>query len=170
MDTYAVIHTGGKQYRVSPGDVVRVEKLLAQTGEKIEIDRVYLLAHDGRVVAQVLDQDRGRKIIIFKHRRRKGYRKTIGHRQAFTELKILEIIHEGASYQEQPEKQKQLNKSAVAAAAPPVKKTDAAKQQAAPKKKPEQQVAAAPREPEKPTPHEQRAPPGATPVVSAAEP
>ncbi|OGW52501.1 MAG: 50S ribosomal protein L21 [Nitrospirae bacterium RBG_19FT_COMBO_55_12] len=182
MDTYAVIHTGGKQYRVSPGDVVRVEKLLAQTGEKIEIDRVYLLAHDGgifagnpvlkstRVVAQVLDQDRGRKIIIFKHRRRKGYRKTIGHRQAFTELKILEIIHEGASYQEQPEKQKQLNKSAVAAAAPPVKKTDAAKQQAAPKKKPEKQVAAAPREPEKPKPAEQRVTPEAAPVVSAAEP
>src|SRR5574341_1022207 len=80
MNVYAVIHTGGKQYRVSPGDVVRVEKLAAQSGEKIEFDRVYLLAHEGRiiagnpvlkgarVVAQVLDQDRGEKIIIFKHR------------------------------------------------------------------------------------------------------
>ncbi len=180
MSTYAVINTGGKQYRVSPGDVVRVEKLLAQPGEKIEIDRIYLMAHDGgifsgnpvlkstRVVAQVLDQDRGKKIIIFKHRRRKGYRKTIGHRQAFTELKILEIIHEGASYQEQPEKQTQ--KAAVAAAAPPVKKTDAPKQQTAPKKKPEKQVAApAPREPEKPKPAEQRVAPDAAPVISAAE-
>lgn len=183
MNIYAVIHTGGKQYRVSPGDVVRVEKLLAQPGEKIEIDRVYLMAHDGgifagnpvlkstRVVAQVLDQDRGKKIIIFKHRRRKGYRKTIGHRQAFTELKILEIIHEGASYQEQPEKQKQLNKSAVAAATPAIKKADAAKEQTAAKKKPEKQaVAPAPRDPEKPKPAEQRVAPEAAPVVPAAGP
>lgn len=183
MSIYAVIHTGGKQYRVSPGDVVRVEKLTAQPGEKIEIDRVYLLAHDGgitagnpvlkstRVVAQVLDQDRGKKIIIFKHRRRKGYRKTIGHRQSFTELKILEIVHEGASYQEQPEKQKQSQKPATAATAPAIKKTDAAKQQTATNKKPEKQAAApAAREPEKPKPAEQRVAPEAAPVAPAAGP
>lgn len=181
MNIYAVIHTGGKQYRVSPGDVVRVEKLSAQPGEKIEIDRVYLMAHDGgifagnpvlkstRVVAQVLDQDRGKKIIIFKHRRRKGYRKTIGHRQAFTELKILEIIHEGASYHEQPEKQKQLQKPS--AAAPAVKKAESAKQQTVAKKKPEKQaVAPPPREPEKPKPAEQRIDPEVAPVVPAAGP
>jgi len=165
MSVYAVIHTGGKQYRVSPGDVVQVEKLAAQPGEKIEIDRVYLLSHDGgitagkpvlkntRVVAQVLGQDRGEKIIIFKHRRRKGYRKTVGHRQSFTELKIIEIIHEGASYQKEPEKPQQSQKSAAAATAPPVKKSDAAKQQAAAKKKPEKQAAEtapAPRQPAQP--------------------
>ncbi len=183
MSIYAVIHTGGKQYRVSPGDVVRVEKLTAQPGEKIEIDRVYLLAHDGgitagnpvlkstRVLAQVLDQDRGRKIIIFKHRRRKGYRKTTGHRQSFTELKILEIIHEGASYQEQPGKQKQPQKPAAVATATAVKKADTAKEQTAAKKKPEKPVVApAPREPEKPKPAEQRIDPEAVPVVPAAGP
>ncbi len=185
MSVYAVIHTGGKQYRVSPGDVVQVEKLAAQPGEKIEIDRVYLLAHDGRitagnpvlkstrVVAQVLDQDRGEKIIIFKHRRRKGYRKTTGHRQAFTELKIIEIIHEGASYQMQPEKPQQSQKPVAAATAPAVKKADAAKQQAALKKKPEKQAAEttpAPRQPEKPKPAEQRVAPESAPVPPAAAP
>lgn len=179
MNVYAVIHTGGKQYRVSPGDVVQVEKLAAQPGEKIELDRVYLLAHDGRifagnpvlkstrVVAQVLDQDRGGKIIIFKHKRRKGYRKTTGHRQAFTELKIIEIIHEGASYQKQPEKPQQSQKPAAAATAPPVKKADAAKQQAAAKKKPEKQ-APAPRQPEKPKIAEQRVAPETAPIPPAS--
>lgn len=185
MSVYAVIHTGGKQYRVSPGDVVQVEKLAAQPGEKIELDRVYLLAHDGRifagnpvlkstrVVAQVLDQDRGEKIIVFKHRRRKGYRKTAGHRQAFTELKILEIVHEGASYQKQPEKPQQSQKPVAAAAAPVVKKADAAKQQATAKKKPEKQAAEtapAPRQPEKPKPAEQRVAPESAPVPPASAP
>jgi len=159
-----------------------VEKLLAQPGEKIEIGRVYLMAHDGgifagnpvlkntRVVAEVLDQDRGKKIIIFKHRRRKGYRKTIGHRQSFTELKILEIIHEGASYRERPAKREQAQKPMVAAAAPAVKKADAAKQQAAAKKKPEKQAVPPPPEPEKPKPAEQRVEPEASPVVPAAGP
>lgn len=183
MNVYAVIHTGGKQYRVSPGDVVRVEKLAAQSGEKIEFDRVYLLAHEGRiiagnpvlkgarVVAQVLDQDRGKKIIIFKHRRRKGYRKTTGHRQPFTELKIIEIIHEGARYQQQPEKPQQSQKPVSAATAPAVKKAEAVKQQAAAKKRPEKrasETAPAPLQPEKPKPAEQRVAPESTPVPLAS--
>jgi large subunit ribosomal protein L21 len=183
MSVYAVIHTGGKQYRVSPGDVVQVEKLAAQPGEKIEIDRVYLLAHDGRistgtpvlkstrVVAQVLGQDRGEKIIIFKHRRRKGYRNTTGHRQSFTELKIIEIIHEGASYQKQPEKPQQSQKPAAAPTTPAVKKSDAAKQQAAAKKKPEKQAAEpAPRHSEKPKIAEQRVAPESAPIPPASAP
>jgi large subunit ribosomal protein L21 len=185
MSVYAVIHTGGKQYRVSPGDVVQVEKLAAQPGEKIEIDRVYLLAHDGRistgnpvlkstrVVAQVLGQDRGEKIIIFKHRRRKGYRKTTGHRQSFTELKIIEIIHEGASYQKQPDKPQQSQRPAAAPTTPPVKKPDAAKQQPAVKKRPEKQAAEpapAPRHSEKPKIDEQRVAPESPPVPPASAP
>lgn len=182
MSVYAVIHTGGKQYRVSPGDVVQVEKLAAQPGEKIELDRVYLLAHDGRistgtpvlkstrVVAQVLGQDRGEKIIIFKHRRRKGYRNTTGHRQSFTELKIIEIIHEGASYRKE-EKPQQSQKPAAAATPPPVKKSDAAKQRAATKKKPEKQAAEpAPRQPEKPKIAEQRVAPESAPIPPASAP
>lgn len=110
MSAYAVIHTGGKQYRVAPGDVIRVEKLDAETGSSIEIDQVYLVSADGqvrtgtpflseaRVIAQVLDQGRGDKIIVFKKRRRKGYYKTTGHRQYLTSLRIAEIVLGGASY------------------------------------------------------------------------
>ncbi len=100
---YAVIKTGGKQYKVSPGDTVRVEKLAAGQGETIEIKDVYMVA-DGdkvsvgkptlasaRVTAEVMGIGRGEKLLVFKHRRRKGFRKTIGHRQDFTALKIKEI-------------------------------------------------------------------------------
>ncbi len=92
MNVYAVIQSGGKQYRIAPGDVVRVEKLAAGPGETVELDKVCLLVtgqevHVGRplvegarVKAQVLEEDRGEKILVFKHRRRKGYRKTAGHR------------------------------------------------------------------------------------------
>ena len=92
---------------------------------------------------------------------------TTGHRQACTELKIIEIIHEGASYQKQPEKPQQSQKPAAAATAPPVKKADAAKQQAAAKKKPEKQ-APAPRQPEKPKPAEQRVAPETAPIPPAS--
>ena len=100
---YAVIGTGGKQYKVSPGDVVRVESLEAKKGDTVEITDVFMIA-DGdkisvgkpklataKVTVEVVDEDRGEKLLIFKHRRRKGYRKTIGHRQNFTAIKIKEI-------------------------------------------------------------------------------
>jgi large subunit ribosomal protein L21 len=101
---YAVIGTGGKQYKVSPGDVVRVESLEAKMGDTIELKDVYMIA-DGdkltvgkpmlasaRVTAEVVDEDRGVKLLIFKHRRRKGFRKTNGHRQNYTAIKVKEII------------------------------------------------------------------------------
>jgi len=101
---YAVIGTGGKQYKVSPGDVVRVESLEAKLGDTIELKDVYMIA-DGdklsvgkpmlasaRVTAEVVDEDRGVKLLIFKHRRRKGFRKTNGHRQNYTAIKVKEII------------------------------------------------------------------------------
>jgi large subunit ribosomal protein L21 len=101
---YAVINTGGKQYKVAPGDIVRVESLDAKKGDTVELKDVYLIA-DGeklsigkpflasaKVTAEVVDQDRGKKIIIFKHRRRKGYRNTNGHRQNYTAIKVKEII------------------------------------------------------------------------------
>ncbi len=100
---YAVIQTGGKQYKVSPGDVLKVEKLDAQKGDTVEIKDVFLVA-DGdsvsvgkptvasaMVTAEVVGEGRGEKIIIFKHKRRKGYRRTNGHRQDFTTLKVKEI-------------------------------------------------------------------------------
>lgn len=100
---YAVIKTGGKQYKVAPGDMLRVEKLEAKKGDTIELNEVYLVADgdtvnvgkptvpNAKVTAEVLGEGRGEKLLIFKHRRRKGYRKTIGHRQDFTTLKVKEI-------------------------------------------------------------------------------
>lgn len=100
---YAVIRTGGKQYRVEPGDTIRVERMVSPAGEKVKLDDV-LLVGDGdkvlvgnprvasaNVVGIVLDQDRGRKVRVFKYKRRKHYRRTRGHRQHFTALRIEEI-------------------------------------------------------------------------------
>jgi large subunit ribosomal protein L21 len=101
---YAVIRTGGKQYKVAPGDVVRVETLDAKKGDTVELTDVYMIS-DGdklsvgkprlataKVTAEVVGEGRGEKIIIFKHRRRKGYRNTNGHRQNFTAIKVKEIL------------------------------------------------------------------------------
>jgi large subunit ribosomal protein L21 len=100
---YAVIKTGGKQYKVAPGDMVKVEKLDAKKGDTIEIKDVFMVADGDRVTvgkptvanatvtAEVLGEGRGEKLLIFKHRRRKGFRKTTGHRQDFTTLKVKEI-------------------------------------------------------------------------------
>ena len=103
MAIYAVIKTGGKQYRVAPGDVVKVEKLGIVLGATVEISEVYLIADDhditvghptianARVVAEVVGEGRDEKIITFKKKRRKGYQRTIGHRQYFTTLRISAI-------------------------------------------------------------------------------
>lgn len=100
---YAVIESGGKQYRVAPGDVIRVEKLEADAGQTVTLDRVLLVAGDSgvqvgtptvanaTVTATVKAHGRGDKILVFKRRRRKHFRKTIGHRQDFTEIEITRI-------------------------------------------------------------------------------
>ncbi len=100
---YAVIESGGKQYRVAPGDVIRVEKLEADAGQSVTLDRVLLVAGDSgvqvgtptvanaTVTATVKAHGRGDKILVFKKRRRKHFRKTIGHRQHFTEIEITRI-------------------------------------------------------------------------------
>lgn len=101
---YAVIATGGKQYRVSDGAVLRVEKLDAEEGATIEFDRVLLVGdgetvsvgkpflEGGRVQAVVMSQGKGRKVEIIKFRRRQNYRRTKGHRQHFTQVKITGIV------------------------------------------------------------------------------
>jgi large subunit ribosomal protein L21 len=101
---YAVIKTGGKQYRVSPGDSIDVEKLPYEVGHQIELDQVLLVANgsgakigqplvDGaKVKATVTRQAKGRKVIIFKYRPSKRYRRRKGHRQHFTRLRIDEIV------------------------------------------------------------------------------
>ena len=101
---YAVIQTGGKQYRVKSGEQVKVEMLPAEVGAAVSFDRVLMLGEgdgvrvgapfvDGaKVKATVVAQGRGEKVRIFKLRRRKHYAKTQGHRQAFTEVRIDEIV------------------------------------------------------------------------------
>ena len=100
---YAVIETGGKQYRVNQGDVIKVEKLTVDVGEKVDFDRVLLVGEgsdvkvgspivDGASVSgTVVEQDRGKKIIVFKMKRRKGFRRKQGHRQDYTGVLINKI-------------------------------------------------------------------------------
>jgi len=100
---YAVIKTGGKQYRVSEGDTLRVETLAAEAGASVDLDDVLMVAdgdnikigapyiEGGKVTATVVSHGRGKKIEIIKFRRRKHYDKKTGHRQNYTELKITGI-------------------------------------------------------------------------------
>ena len=100
---YAVISTGGKQYRVAEGETVRVEKLAGEVGEKLVFDRVLMVGGSGEtkvgqpslkgaaVEAEITAQDRAKKVIVFKFKRRKNYRVKQGHRQPYTELKITGI-------------------------------------------------------------------------------
>jgi large subunit ribosomal protein L21 len=103
-NVYAIIQTGGKQYRVAPGDVLRVERLPGERGEEVLLDQV-LLVTDGDTVqvgqplvpnasvrTQIVRQGQARKILVYKKKRRKNYRRKQGHRQLFTALKISEII------------------------------------------------------------------------------
>ncbi len=98
---YAIIATGGKQYKVSEGDVIRVEKLGVEEGEKYTFDQV-LAVSDGKLLvgedvanasvnATVVKNGRGKKIIVYKYKRKTGYHKKNGHRQAYTEVKIDSI-------------------------------------------------------------------------------
>jgi large subunit ribosomal protein L21 len=101
---YAVIETGGKQYRVEEGDVVFVEKLDAGEGDIINLDKVLLVSNEGnvsagkpyvdgaKVEATVLEQGKSKKIVVFKYKAKKNYRKKQGHRQPFTKLKIENIV------------------------------------------------------------------------------
>lgn len=99
---YAVIKTGGKQYRVAEGDRLRVEKLQGEVGSTLTIDQVLMLGGErvvvgkplvsgAKVTAEIVAQDRAKKIIVFKFKRRKNYRRKRGHRQPFTELKITSV-------------------------------------------------------------------------------
>ena len=100
---YAVIRTGGKQYRVSEGDVVKIEKLAGAVGEKITLDDILFIGGDGeakigaplvanaKVTGEIVDQLRAKKIVVFKKKRRKSYSRQQGHRQYLTALKITGI-------------------------------------------------------------------------------
>lgn len=99
---HAVIRTGGKQYRVAQGDLLRIEKLEGAAGDKITFDEVLFLSGDSpkfgnplikgaQVSGEIISQGRGEKIIIFKFKKRKKYRRKAGHRQSYTAVKITEV-------------------------------------------------------------------------------
>jgi large subunit ribosomal protein L21 len=101
---YAVIQTGGKQYRISEGDLITVEKLDGSAGDRVELPSVLMVGEgnqitvgqpwleQARVMGTIVRQTRGPKVLIFKYKRRKGYQKRQGHRQAQTVLRVTEIL------------------------------------------------------------------------------
>ncbi|HDH02468.1 MAG TPA: 50S ribosomal protein L21 [Nitrospirae bacterium] len=104
---YAIIETGGKQYRVSAGQVINVDRIDANPGAPLSIDRVLFLSKEGTTVtgtpyiegatvkASVVETAKNRKVIVFKMKPRKGYRRLRGHRQYFTKIKIDDIVYGG---------------------------------------------------------------------------
>jgi large subunit ribosomal protein L21 len=146
---YAVIRAGGKQYRVAPGDVIRVEKLATGTDGQVEFPEVLAVSgeagqiakpqSDARVVGQVVGEGRGAKVLVFHYKRKKQYKKLRGHRQNFTAVRISEIAFDGQSFKapELEKKQPKVKRAAPAEeheadATPAVK--GRAKKKAAPKK------------------------------------
>lgn len=119
---FAVVKTGGKQYKVAPNDVIKVEKLSGDAGSSIDLADVLMLGEgedltvgaptvEGAVVrAEVLEQTKGDKVVVFKKKRRQGYRRTRGHRQDLTVLRVTDILADG--------KKKAAPKKAAAKKAP----------------------------------------------------
>ncbi len=144
---YAVIRAGGKQFRVAPGDVIRVEKV-AGTDGVVEFPALAVSTTDGqidkagdstRVVGQVMAEGRGAKILVFHYKRKKQYKKLRGHRQDYTAVRITEIAVGGQSFKapDLPAKKAPKVKKTAAVEAAPEAKTkpkSAAKKAAAPKK------------------------------------
>jgi large subunit ribosomal protein L21 len=145
---YAVIRAGGKQYRVAPGDVVRVEKLVPGTDGVVEFPVLAVSSEagqvsqqaDARVVGEVVEEGRGAKILVFHYKRKKQYKKLRGHRQSYTAVRITEIAAGGQSFKapELPKKEPKPKKvkaaEAEASAAEAKHAKGAAKKKAAPKK------------------------------------
>ena len=146
---YAVIRSGGKQYRVAPGDVIRVEKVGTGTDGQVEFNDVLAVsanegeivrpASEARVVGEVVEEGRGAKILVFHYKRKKQYKKLRGHRQSFSAVRITEIAYDGQSFKapELPKKEPKPKKAEATSetkeAAPKSAKKKAAKKTAAKK-------------------------------------
>ena len=145
---FAVVKTGGKQYRVAPEDVLKIEKVAGEAGDFIELSDVMMVGEgadttigaplvDGAMVsAEIVEQGRTRKIIAFKKRRRQNSRRTIGHRQHLTTIRIAEILTDGKkpSKKAAPKKAAPKKEDAKADAAAETKKEAAPKKEEVPKK------------------------------------
>jgi large subunit ribosomal protein L21 len=141
---FAVIRTGGKQYRVAPNDIIEIEKIAGEPGDIVELGEVILLGGDGgpksgsptiagaTVAAEVLEQKRADKIIVFKKKRRQGYRRTKGHRQLLTALRITEILTDGKKPSKAAAKPKAEPKAEAKPAEKPAAKTAPKKAEAKP--------------------------------------
>lgn len=149
---FAVIRTGGKQYRVAPNDIIEIERIAGEPGDIIELSEVLLLGggdsgpktgspiSGATVAAEVVEQMRGEKIIVFKKKRRKNYRRKKGHRQLLTMLRITEILTDGkkpsktkAAKPEPKKAEKKPVEAKAAKPAAPAKKKQAAKAAAKPR-------------------------------------
>jgi large subunit ribosomal protein L21 len=146
---YAVIRAGGKQYRVAPGDVIRVEKLATGTDGLVEFPEILAVSggegqigkpeSGARVVGQLVEEGRGAKILVFHYKRKKQYKKLRGHRQSFSAVRITEIAFDGQSFKA-PELEKKKPKPAKVLSADAeepgteVKAAGSAHKKAAPKK------------------------------------
>ncbi|MBR5315994.1 MAG: 50S ribosomal protein L21 [Firmicutes bacterium] len=120
---YAIIETGGKQYRVQEGDVLNIEKLNVEAGETVEFDKVLVLAGEelkvgapyvegAKVVGEVVENGKAKKVIIFKYKAKKDYRKKQGHRQPYTMVKIVSLTGEAAPKKEAaPKAEKKVSAS-----------------------------------------------------------
>ena len=109
MPMYAIVETGGKQYRVRPGETIAVERLSGEPGEVLDLGRVLLFANDGDmrvgspaldsavVRAEVVEHARGEKIVVFRYKSKVRYRRKTGHRQSLTRVRITDILLDGAS-------------------------------------------------------------------------
>ena len=142
---YAVIRAGGKQYRVAPGDVIRVERTGTGTDGQVEFPVVAVSAEEGqigngadaRVVGQVVEEGRGAKILVFHYKRKKQYKKLRGHRQGFTAVRIAEIAVGGQSFKAPELPKKEAKPKSAKAAADETHEAEAtpkAKKKSAPKK------------------------------------
>jgi large subunit ribosomal protein L21 len=170
---YAVIKTGGKQYRVKPDDVLEIERLPGEAGDILEFDQVLMLSGDAGfeigtpvisgaiVAAELVEQTRGDKIKIFKKKRRKHYRRTMGHRQDLSQIRITEILTGGAK----PSKKAAAKKKAPAKSEAKAEKTARAEQPAPTVS----EAAAEPKAPAKKAPAKKAAPKKAAPKKAAAK-
>jgi large subunit ribosomal protein L21 len=123
---YAVIRAGGKQYRVAPGDVIRVEKQATGTDGLVEFGDILAVSGGGgkigkpesgaRVVGQLVEEGRGAKILVFHYKRKKQYKKLRGHRQSYTAVRITEIAFDGQSFKAPELAKKKVKPAKVAAA------------------------------------------------------
>ena len=122
---YAVIRAGGKQYRVAPGDVIRVEKLATGTDGRVEFPEILAVSGGegqiakpeagARVAGEVMEEGRGAKVLVFHYKRKKQYKKLRGHRQAYAAVRITEIAFDGQSFKapELEKKQPRVKKAAA---------------------------------------------------------